>query len=168
MIRIGKKSASRKVYVTSEFPEYVIKKGFTPSMQEIKIQNIMSKKGLAPRIIYHSPTILIEDRMEKTLTDLGKLSKEQKRNLLKTIRTMWKNKIIHGDLKPDNIMYKNNKFYITDFETSKIVKNVNLYEMLKHQYFLNNIHPTYSSKNSKHFGKKYGWPTDMEYYKTFI
>jgi len=167
--KIGETSASKKVYVNSEYPGYVIKVSKTPiSNKEFNIQRTLSKLGVAPKIYrYTTPTILIEEKCDMSLTKmLPTLSNEHKKQLKKCIQKMWTAGIIHGDLKPDNIMYNKlkNKFYITDFETSKIVPKVTIQEMLKHQYYLDKVHKVYSDKKSKHFGKKHGWPIDKTYY----
>ena len=166
--KIGETSASKKVYTNSEYPGYVIKISKTPmSTKEFNIQNKLAHLGIAPMLYTHGPKIIIEEKCDTSLTKmLPTLTDKHKKQLKQIVHKMWSAGIIHGDLKPDNIMYtkSKNRFFITDFETSKVVPRVTHKEMLKHQYYLDKVHKVYSNKKSKHFGKKFGWPTDKTYY----
>jgi calcium/calmodulin-dependent protein kinase I len=64
----------------------------------------------------------------KNLSELKKLiCKEELNNIMKMtfegVSYLHKNNIIHCDIKLDNIMYKNDKIIIVDFDFAKILKN---------------------------------------------
>jgi RIO-like serine/threonine protein kinase len=166
--KIGETSASKKVYTHSAYPGYVIKISKLPiATKEFNIQTRLARIGVAPMIHKYTPRVLMEEKCDWTLTKmLPTLTQNHKKQLKQLVEKMWSVGIIHGDLKPDNIMYnkKRDRFFITDFETSKVVKKVTIDEMLKHQHFLDKVHKVYSKKSSKHFGKRFGWPTDSMYY----
>ena len=85
--KIGESSASRKVYIHTEYPGYVIKVSNNPaSSRELYIQHTLATIGVAPKIYKCTPHVLMEEKcdvsLKKMLSTLSKKHKKQLKNII--------------------------------------------------------------------------------------
>ena len=81
--------------------------------------------GLSSGYNYYTFNELCNKTIDKIKMDQNLFNKFIK-DILKSIKILKKNKYIHYDIKPDNIMYCNNRFKLIDWELSKKNKYNNI------------------------------------------
>lgn len=112
----------------NNFIEIFIKKNFTH-------ENIMTSK----KISFNGNNIkFLEEKGIEVTKYVEKKSYEKRKRLClqlcKGIEFLHRNGIIHGDIKPSNLLVLNNTLKVNDFSCSKIVSKDNIFEGIAYSY----------------------------------
>ena len=125
------KQSSRTIFKCITKPDdlpVVVK--FSPFGYGVKAHEILACEGMAPNLLFSKDlqngfTMVVMEYIDGEC--LNKLSRKQKKMLRQAVSLLHSHGFVHGDLRPQNVLWKGFKPYILDFDFARLEKDKPLY-----------------------------------------